>query len=268
MKDLAWSQAYALAVGGLAVRRASWTTWLVLRRSLAFLGTAQSDRLVLNTDFGAADFFGLDWTDEPWADASGGVASQPPAGALPRTPAAAVPPVAAAGWSSPANPAGPTAVQPPPATIIGPEAAPASGGGGPPSRPPGAPAAGTPVVSVTLFSQPDDPAFRTDAVVGDGHSDNGHPARCYTGSPLNPLSPVPLVFTVAITGGPAGIGTLDVEVMGRHQLGTAYRGYSRGFQSAPVPISPGGSIECRALYTIAGLTALGTATFAFRGPCD
>lgn len=116
-----------------------------------------------------------------------------------------------------------------------------------------------------MLSDPDSYVFRTD---GAGPGGGGPGPRCYTGSPLTSMAPVPLTFTVAIAGGPPGVGTLDVEVMGRHQLGTAYRGYSRGFQSAPVPISPGGSIECRALYTIAGLTALGTATFAFRGPCD
>lgn len=127
MNSLDWPHAYALAVAGHAVRRAGWTQWLVLRGSLGMIGSNAPGDLhpALNTEFGRDEFFAHDWTDEPWADASGGVASQPPPGAIPPTAPGATPPAASGGWSSPANPAGASAVNPPPSAIIGPDAPPA-----------------------------------------------------------------------------------------------------------------------------------------------
>ncbi|MEI9898420.1 MAG: hypothetical protein WDN28_32325 [Chthoniobacter sp.] len=126
MKNLNWFQARDLAqTKGRAVRREAWRKWLYYTPWYLWF-IAQTDAssvqhrwVVKNGDFGAAEFLAIDWTDEPWPDATDGVNGP-------------IVPVSSGGnwgpWPPPVNQGPPNPI--PPIVIIG------GGGGGAPSGPP------------------------------------------------------------------------------------------------------------------------------------
>lgn len=78
MKGLTWPQARELARSGTPVRRAAWTTeWLMYALSLWWINRGEAgERVVQAEDFGKAEFFANDWTDELPADVD--PCAQPP----------------------------------------------------------------------------------------------------------------------------------------------------------------------------------------------
>ena len=80
MPNLGWFDARDLARTGKAIRRETWRKWLVRGVALWYVVEEDDDGfaqalVVLNSEFGAADFIATDWTDAAW---SGG--APPPTG--------------------------------------------------------------------------------------------------------------------------------------------------------------------------------------------
>jgi hypothetical protein len=67
MRNLSWFQARDSALQGRKIRRAGWEYWVDKGFSLWYIeGATIPRRVVRNTDFGQAEFFADDWTDESW----------------------------------------------------------------------------------------------------------------------------------------------------------------------------------------------------------
>ena len=74
--------------------------------------------------------------------------------------------------------------------------------------------------------------------------------------------------SVTVSGGPPGVGTLDVKMGGQTQLGTAWDGYNGDFEFDGIPLSPGGSLTATADYSINGQTANGSGSFQVPDSCQ
>ena len=245
MKNLNWFQARDIAQKqGRAVRRDAWRKWLYYSPwYLWFITETDSNGVqhrwvVKNGDFGSAEFIALDWTDEPWPEEIDTVNG-------PVTPPSAGPNWGL--WSS----GGSQLPQPiPPIQIIG-----GGGGGGLPSgpptdnpphpKPPQQPA--TVSVSVDYINLP---GF--DPQKGCIHGDGG---------------PGSFAVSVTVSGGPPGVGMLEVRLGGQIQLGTAWDGYNRDFEFDGIPCAPGGSLTATANYSINRQSASGSGRIGIPGKC-
>ncbi len=70
MNGLNWFQARDLAIAGHAIRRSTWSKWILKRGNSWFVSDSGSGvevrRVVQNSDFGRSEFEAKDWTDEAW----------------------------------------------------------------------------------------------------------------------------------------------------------------------------------------------------------
>jgi hypothetical protein len=249
MKNLNWFQARDIAQKqGRAVRRDVWRKWLYYTPwYLWFIAEndvhgVQHRWIVKNGDFGSAEFIALDWTDEPWPDEP-----DPVNGPV-------TPPSPGPNWG-PWPPISSKLPQPIPPIVI------FSGGGGPPSGPP----TDHPPHHNPPQNQPATVSVSVDYISMDGYDegkgciqDNG--GGSYSGS---------FSVSVTVSGGPPGVGTLDVR-MGTQspQLGTAWDGYNGDFEFDDIPFSPGGSLTATANYSINGQTATGSGQFQIPDTCQ
>jgi hypothetical protein len=276
MTGLDWFQARTLARGGTAVRRDAWRKWLTFESYVwlitqpVWLEQEYDRRVVQQWDFGSAEFLAHDWTDENWP---GG--PQPPDPPDPPNPPDPPRPPGDGGDGGDGGGGDPPTGDPPGggdggggntgggggSTGGGGGGWPPGGGGGGgpqppvPPKPPGPPRPpqpDPPTVSVEVFTDvdPDGPG-------------------CF----IQPPQTCTAYVNVSISGGRAGVGTLRVSGVGTPgiQLGTAYPGFSGGFEFKNVPVNPGGTITYTADYGEPGNAPLthhtGTGSHKFEPFC-
>ena len=281
MTGLDWFQARTLARNGTAVRRDAWRKWLTFESYVwlitqpAWETQLEDRRVVQQWDFGSAEFRARDWTDEPWP--GGPQPPDPPDPPQPPNPPR--PPGGGGGDGGGGDPPNPEPPLPPGDGGGGGSGGGGSGGGGggntggggggwppgggngggpqppvppKPPKPPNPPANDPPTVTVEVFVDidPDGPA-------------------CF----IQPPATCRAFVNVTIAGGPAGVGTLRVSGPGTPpiQLGTAFPGFSGGFEFANVPVNPGGTITFSADYGAPGNAPLvhyvGTGSYTFPPFC-
>ena len=277
MTGLDWFQARTLARGGTAVRRDAWRKWLTFESYVwlitqpVWLEQEYDRRVVQQWDFGSAEFLAHDWTDENWP--GGPQPPDPPD--PPNPPDPPRPPGDDGGDGGDGGGGDPPTGDPPGggdggggntgggggSTGGGGGGWPPGGGGGGgpqppvPPKPPGPPRPpqpDPPTVSVEVFTSvsPDGPG-------------------CF----IQPPQTCTAYVNVSISGGRAGVGTLRVSGVGTPgiQLGTAYPGFSGGFEFKNVPVNPGGTITYTADYGEPGNAPLthytGTGSHKFEPFC-
>ncbi len=262
MTGLDWFQARTLARSGTAVRRDAWRKWLTFESYVWLITqpmweTQPFDRRVVQQwDFGSAEFFAHDWTDEVWPD--GPQPPDPPDPPKPPDPPRPPEPPdddgdgrgddgdggddgGDGGGGGTGGGGGGTGGGGGGTGGGGGGWPPGGGGGGPqppvppkpPGPPPNPPQPDVPTVTVEVFVDisPDGPT-------------------CF----IQPPQTCTVYVNVSIAGGPAGVGALRVSGPGTQspQLGTAHPGYSGGFEFKNVPVNPGGTITYAADYGAPG----------------
>lgn len=280
MKNLDWFQAEQLVqLTGRPVRREDWRKWLVRGFALWFIDRTDADTgeqlhyVVPNGEFTAAEFTAQDWTDEPWD----GTPPPPwPPVEPPYWPPGGPPPPWWHGdhwppldggghsWGGPGNPpGGGSVVHPPFPPPGGGGGGDGPGGGGdehPHPHPPHEPPAGqTPTITVTI-QEPDDSEF-TDSFRPDGH--------CFFGGSTSPRTLAEMHLDYSIMGGPAGVGTMTIELQGTTHGGmTGWPGKNDGDSFSDIHYTPGATVTATLSYTINGTNYTGTGDYTFPDWCS
>jgi len=242
MKGLNYFQACELWLAGKAVRREAWHRWITWEHWMGWItqpavdGLDASRRIALQSDFTDAEYLAADFTDEPWDAAY---------------PAPIVEPSTGGGDSGSSGSSGRS--DGPPSVLWGMSSGFGGASGNPGSVRPHDPPAVNPAV-ITI-------SYATDLVAGG-------PA-CLLGSQFGSGQTCTVIMTVRITGGPAGVFDLHIQLGAESKPAeSGFNGYVRDF-AFTVPVNPGASLTPNVIYHAAGgdVTAA-TPLFAFPAACD
>lgn len=255
-RKLNWFQGRTLAYQGKKIRREAWKEWIYYSNALWFHEEeGEQNHVVQAAEFKSGEFLAKDWTDEPWiTDGNGEIIIPPPSptdGTIPVTGGG----TSAAGGGSGGGGGGTGEITDPvtgdPVVGGGGSGGGSFGGGGGAgggggggggggsggsSHPPhGDGGAGEARIVIT-------------AIVDYGTPENNE-RHCLLSEP----STVDVIARVTISGGPKGVGGINVRVNSGEpseeiQVGTAYPGFNGGFKFEGVPWNDLGSCTLDAYY--------------------